>query len=115
MCVSWIVPPETVPQLFFRPFGAESVPTPMSPVRTTPYPRLAPWAVILRRFAAMRGSYPTFELALEVRHSLLRDSSLFLAFAEPKRWAKLVRPSGAEFFIAPGSLQSRQASSHTDP
>jgi len=30
--------------VFFRPFGAASVPT--------YYPRLAPWAVILRRFAA---------------------------------------------------------------
>jgi len=40
-----VVPPESVSQLFFRPFGAESV--------STNYPRLAPWALILRRFAAI--------------------------------------------------------------
>jgi hypothetical protein len=34
-----------VSQLFFRPFGAESI--------ANLYPRLAPWAVILRRFAAV--------------------------------------------------------------
>src|SRR5882724_187213 len=32
-------------QLFFRPFGAESIPV--------TYPRLAPWALLLRRFAAV--------------------------------------------------------------
>ena len=39
---------ETVPQLFFRPFGAC--------VHSTFYPGLAPWAAFLRRFAAPRAT-----------------------------------------------------------
>jgi hypothetical protein len=89
MCVSWIVPPETVPQLFFRPFGAESVPTPMSPVRTTPYPRLAPWAVILRRCEALiplsnsRSRCDTVSSGTRVSFSLLQSRSAGLSWFAP--------------------------------
>ena len=40
--------PETVSQLFFRPFGARS--------RSSIYPRLTPRALFLRRFAALCGT-----------------------------------------------------------
>src|ERR1017187_10858296 len=40
-----VVPPKSVSQLLFRPFGAWSIPT--------GHPRLAPWAAFLRRFAAL--------------------------------------------------------------
>jgi hypothetical protein len=53
---------ESVVSQLFRPFGAESVPN--------HHPRLTPWALILRRFAATWGLIPTFKLALELRHRL---------------------------------------------
>jgi hypothetical protein len=83
------VPPEFV-SLFFRPFGAESVPT--------RYPRLAPLALILRRFAAISswaqscaaltslkaGFRGYFEALISLsnsrscwRYKLLRDSHRF--------------------------------------
>jgi hypothetical protein len=61
------VPPEFV-SLFFRPFGAESVPT--------RYPRLAPWALILRRFAAI-SSWAHLATPFDFAHGRL--SRLFRA------------------------------------
>ena len=58
---------ETVSQPFFRPFGAW--------VYSTFYPRLAPWAAFLRRFAAQDNqACSTFFLTTELRHSLLGSS-----------------------------------------
>src|SRR5882724_5336360 len=85
MCENSVIPPESLSQIFFRPFGAESVPT--------YYPRLAPWAVILRRFAAISRLLSNCELALELRHSPLRDLNRSRLFPALKRWAMLERPN----------------------
>jgi hypothetical protein len=45
-------------QSFFRPFGARAC--------KTFYPRLAPWALFLRRFAAFCGPATHFLLASEI-------------------------------------------------
>jgi len=49
---------ETVSEPFFRPFGARS--------RSTIYPRLVPWALFSRRFAAFLGPLLHFLLAPKV-------------------------------------------------
>jgi hypothetical protein len=69
--------------LFFRPFGAESL--------AANYPRLAPWAVILRRFAAvstLRRFAAVFEAILPLSNSRLScDTDCYGTFTESRRSA----------------------------
>ena len=59
--------PRLVAELFFRPFGAYLFPTTA--------PRLAPWAVLFRRFAAkVLQLLPLVPIVLEFRNRLKRET-----------------------------------------